>query len=364
MSDFYQKAMGVRSISDFDKLQQEFEMKKQAAARDDVLAQVSLKKAMEVDVDKLGEQAFMKAAQGLELSPQELAAAQFVDAKSGGFQFNPVTGEGFQKPRISDRIGLGKSMGQQPAGQSGTVDIPGMGSFPAMSAAEFNMDYPAVDVGVPPPPNMGQEPAPVENEFDALYQEALANAQGNPRLIQTIKSDYLKNKMSFTEGQSNAGLYADRMRSAEAVLSNPKISSAGMDVKQVAKDKIPLIGNFLVSDEYQQSDQAKRNFINATLRRESGAVITPPEFANANRQYFPQPGDSEAVLLQKAQNRQEALDGISRAAGPAYKPVQAVDPYARAEQEFKQKTGRGGLPPDKQKRLQELRAKRDAGTLQ
>ena len=72
---------GTNSIGDYQRLQQEFELKKQ-------LAQAEIAKSQQLDVDKLGERAFMKA-------------------KSGGVSFNPVTGEMLQKPRISDKINIG-----------------------------------------------------------------------------------------------------------------------------------------------------------------------------------------------------------------------------------------------------------------
>jgi hypothetical protein len=50
--------------------------------------------------------------------------------------------------------------------------------------------------------------------------------------------------------------------------------------------------------------------VNAVLRRESGAVISPEEFANAERQYFPQIGDSRPVIEQKARNRRAAIEGM------------------------------------------------------
>ena len=50
-------------------------------------------------------------------------------------------------------------------------------------------------------------------------------------------------------------------------------------------------------------EQAERNFINATLRRESGAAIAESEFDSARKQYIPQPGDSAGVLEAKRQNR-------------------------------------------------------------
>ena len=48
---------------------------------------------------------------------------------------------------------------------------------------------------------------------------------------------------------------------------------------------------------------------------ERGQVVTSAysEFT----QYFPQPGDSEAVIVQKARNRETALRGLVVAAGPA-----------------------------------------------
>lgn len=133
---------------------------------------------------------------------------------------------------------------------------------------------------------------------------------------------------TMTEGQANAALYADRMREADAIIAaNEK---AGMSVGGKALEVLPGgVGNFLQSDAYQLFEQARRNFINAVLRRESGAVIADTEFANAEKQYFPRPGDSKAVLEQKAANRRSAIKGIARAAGPAYKPQGA--PQSAAE---------------------------------
>jgi hypothetical protein len=72
------------------------------------------------------------------------------------------------------------------------------------------------------------------------------------------------------------------------------------------------------SEETQTFDQAKRNFVNAVLRKESGAVISPEEFKNADLQYFPQPGDKPEVIKQKAENRRLALESIKQSAGKAY----------------------------------------------
>lgn len=122
----------------------------------------------------------------------------------------------------------------------------------------------------------------------------------------------------MTEGQANAALYADRMKAANEILSKPEIAAAGSSRWDRAKAGVPVVGNSWVSSEYQMADQAQRDFINAVLRRESGAAISASEFDNARAQYFPQPGDGPAVLQQKARNRQTAIDGIANAAGPTY----------------------------------------------
>jgi hypothetical protein len=74
------------------------------------------------------------------------------------------------------------------------------------------------------------------------------------------------------------------------------------------------------SPDRQKAVQAQRNFINSILRRESGAVISDPEFSNARQQYFPQPGDSPEVIKQKRENRASAIRGLMREAGGSYKP--------------------------------------------
>lgn len=76
-----------------------------------------------------------------------------------------------------------------------------------------------------------------------------------------------------------------------------------------------MLPNFLKSSEQQQYEQAKRNFVNAVLRRESGAAIAQSEFDNAAEQYFPKYGDSQKTLEQKEQNRNAAISNLLREAG-------------------------------------------------
>lgn len=95
-----------------------------------------------------------------------------------------------------------------------------------------------------------------------------------------------------------------------------QLEQEGLSLAGRAAGAVPFdLGNYLVSENYQQFDQAKRDFVNAILRRESGAVISDSEFANADKQYFPVPGDSQEVIAQKRANRANALQGVRAGAG-------------------------------------------------
>lgn len=72
------------------------------------------------------------------------------------------------------------------------------------------------------------------------------------------------------------------------------------------------VGN---SDQRQSADQAQREFIAAILRYDSGAAIPDGEFVTNAKIYYPQPGDSETVIAQKARSRKVAIDGLIDAAG-------------------------------------------------
>jgi len=121
-----------------------------------------------------------------------------------------------------------------------------------------------------------------------------------------------------TGEQALAAGFADRMADAQSTLKH--VAKAGLSNQNRMLDRLPLgAGNLAQSPEYQQFRQARDNFINAQLRRESGAAISPDEYDKADRQYFPMPGDSPEVLVQKERNRQLAVDAMIRNAGQSYR---------------------------------------------
>lgn len=115
----------------------------------------------------------------------------------------------------------------------------------------------------------------------------------------------------LTEGQSKALLFGTRMQASEKVLTDLEKSGKLFSTPGAgAGFGIGSAVNLINSKEGQQLDQAKRDFLTAVLRRESGAVIADTEFASGNQQYFPQIGDSKEVIAQKKANRELATRGI------------------------------------------------------
>jgi hypothetical protein len=128
----------------------------------------------------------------------------------------------------------------------------------------------------------------------------------------------------LTEAQGRGQMFGTRAAESDKILQGleDKISTTGLAMKRGA-ESLPgggafgAAGNLMLSPEQQKVEQAQRDFVNAVLRQESGAVISPSEFENAQKQYFPQPGDGKSVRDQKRKNRQSAIEGFRIMAGSA-----------------------------------------------
>lgn len=144
-----------------------------------------------------------------------------------------------------------------------------------------------------------------------------SDGQGGFKMVQGTDVSGGAN-MNVEQGKNTGFLL--RAQDADKVITS--LEKEGTSIWNNTAGQLPGIGNFLRGDNAQRFDQAKRDFINAQLRQESGAVISPEEFANAEVQYFPQPGDSAAVIEQKRLNRQNAIAGFRIRSGPG---AQSVD---------------------------------------
>jgi hypothetical protein len=125
----------------------------------------------------------------------------------------------------------------------------------------------------------------------------------------------------LTEGQSSASGYLLRMNEAEKILTPIELAGKQPGFVSAAAGSIPMVGstaqNIVSGAETQKYRQAQADWVRAKLRKESGAVIGPEEMQDEIKTYFPQPGDSSAVIEQKRVARLNAQKQLEIMASPA-----------------------------------------------
>jgi hypothetical protein len=120
----------------------------------------------------------------------------------------------------------------------------------------------------------------------------------------------------LTEQQSKDLVYYDRGSQALAMLDEIG-ADALASTSDALKSKVPVVGNMMVSEKFQQAQQAGSNFLASILRKDTGAAITENEQEIYGRVFLPRPGDGPAVLSQKTAARRQAMDAIRNGLGPA-----------------------------------------------
>lgn len=168
------------------------------------------------------------------------------------------------------------------------------------------------------------------NQYDA-ERGGIVNLQTGAFTPATQNGAPVAPKDKLTEIQGKSTAFGMRARVASDVLD-----SVGKDgkvqpgvIKRMAEstpwvgEGLGTVANITQSAAQQQVEQAQRDFINAVLRLESGAAISESEFINARKQYFPQPGDTNAVIAQKRRNRETEIAGLGVMAGPGAKHIKS-----------------------------------------
>ncbi|HEV7246578.1 MAG TPA: hypothetical protein VGN93_06250 [Shinella sp.] len=118
----------------------------------------------------------------------------------------------------------------------------------------------------------------------------------------------------LTEQQSKDTVYSVRAEGALPLID--KLGDSLTSLPEAVGGQVPGIGNYLKSPEYQQAEQAGREFLAAILRKDTGAAITPSEMEDYGSVYLPRPGDSAEVLTQKQQSRSRALAALKAGMPP------------------------------------------------
>lgn len=120
----------------------------------------------------------------------------------------------------------------------------------------------------------------------------------------------------FTEGQSKDVTYSTRARGALEILD--PIAGALTSRGEAIADGVPLgFGREFQTADYQLAVQAGQEFLQAILRKDTGAAITEGEQALYGTVYLPQPGDGPEVLAQKAQSRKRAVEALEAGMSPS-----------------------------------------------
>ena len=127
-----------------------------------------------------------------------------------------------------------------------------------------------------------------------------------------------------TEFQSRNAQYAAMMKEAENILT-PIESTGAPNVRTAVAGALPFVGAVaergMMSKDQQRYRQAQETWVRAKLRLESGAAIGKDEMEREIATFFPMVGDTPPVIAQKRAMRQQAIAGMSGAAGPAVRTI-------------------------------------------
>lgn len=177
----------------------------------------------------------------------------------------------------------------------------------------------------------------VEQGFPGTFQDWEASKKGGMSLQVnpdgTVSFSQGGNIKPLTEGQSKDTVFATRAEGALGLID--QFGDALTSLPETMGSQVPGVGNYLKSPEYQQAEQAGKEFLQAILRKDTGAAITPQETAEYGSVYLPRPGDSPEVLAQKKASRLRALEAIK-----AGMPPQAILNQEKALAN----TGQAGAP--------------------
>jgi len=177
---------------------------------------------------------------------------------------------------------------------------PGAGAAAAAAPPRGSITMPSGEV-VTPPPGLNQA-------GKKTWQNHMA----------TIAADVAAGKM--TQEQGNSNLFAGKMEIAKNML-DPETEKKGLDPVWNRVERYGgWAGNtFALPNDYKQYQTAKDAFLNAFLRRVSGATVHDAEYYREEKVYFPQPGDDAKRIEYKRQLRDDAIMRMKQQVGPGYK---------------------------------------------
>lgn len=161
-----------------------------------------------------------------------------------------------------------------------------------------------------------------EQGFPGTFQDWEASKKGG----MSLQVDPATGAVSFqqggnikpmTEGQSKDAVFATRAEGALGLIDqfgDALTGTEGMIGGTVGQ--LPVVGNYAKTEAFQQAEQAGKEFLQAILRKDTGAAITKEETSEYGSVYLPRPGDSPQLLQQKKSSRLRALEAIKAGMPP------------------------------------------------
>jgi len=157
-----------------------------------------------------------------------------------------------------------------------------------------------------------------QEELDSyrIAQEKINKAiESGDRPTETGDEDYTTGGYALRSENSNiiAVAYEDNV-----FLAGGPVPSIKDGLKYRAGKKLP---KEFQGPAYKSYFQSQLDFVSAVLRKESGAAITPDEYASEGIKYFAQPGDDQTVIEQKQQARAVSMNALTRGSKGGYEQL-------------------------------------------
>lgn len=213
-------------------------------------------------------------------------------------------------------------------GQTQKVDVPQDAFTLNPGDVRFGPDGKPI-ANVPALPKEQAKPAAIQEYefaksqgFPGTFQDWEASKKGGMALSVDPATGQVtfqqgNNIKPMTEGQSKDTVYATRAEGALKIFDEIESGLTGQQgVVGSTVGQLPGVGNFLKSGDFQRAEQAGAEFLQAVLRKDTGAAITPGEQALYGETYLPRPGDTPEVMAQKKAARQRAIAAINAGMPP------------------------------------------------
>jgi hypothetical protein len=140
----------------------------------------------------------------------------------------------------------------------------------------------------------------------------------------------------LTEVQSKDNVFATRAEGALRAFEPVADAMTSIGDRAANLDPTGLVRGAVQSDDFQVAQQAGDEFLQAILRKDTGAAITLQEQARYGQTYIPQPGDNPAVLAAKRQARARAVEAL--------KSGMSIEQITTTEQAIVRAAARGAGP--------------------